>query len=100
MACGEHYYNNISIHVGWVQASIDSGPIMGIAPSASAGSTAAMEAATGMSSASPRGPRKLGAPFKSVTKKHSLQHIAVGGGAGAGGDTPPESPTLPQRRFK
>ncbi|XP_033162540.1 probable Rho GTPase-activating protein CG5521 isoform X1 [Drosophila mauritiana] len=92
-------HNRASVK-GWVQASIDSGPIMGIAPSASAGSTAAMEAASGMSSASPRGPRKLGAPFKSVTKKHSLQHIAVGGGAGAGGDTPPESPTLPQRRFK
>ncbi|XP_017082940.2 probable Rho GTPase-activating protein CG5521 isoform X2 [Drosophila eugracilis] len=92
-------HNRASVK-GWVQASIDSGPIMGIAPSASAGSTAAMEAAAGMASASPRGPRKLGAPFKSVTKKHSLQQIVVGGGGGAGGDTPPESPTLPQRRFK
>ncbi|KAH8362863.1 hypothetical protein KR084_002040 [Drosophila pseudotakahashii] len=89
-------HNRASVK-GWVQASIDSGPIMGIAPSASAGSTAAMEAAAGMASASPRGPRKLGAPFKSVTKKHSLQQIVIGG---AGGDTPPESPTLPQRRFK
>ncbi|KAI8046852.1 probable Rho GTPase-activating protein CG5521 isoform X1 [Drosophila gunungcola] len=92
-------HNRASVK-GWVQASIDSGPVMGIVPSASAGSTAAMEAAAGMSSASPRGPRKLGAPFKSVTKKHSLQQIVVGGGGGAGGDTPPESPTLPQRRFK
>ncbi|KAH8306109.1 hypothetical protein KR018_001697 [Drosophila ironensis] len=92
-------HNRASVK-GWVQASIDSVP-MGIVPSASAGSTAAMEAATGMASASPRGPRKLGAPFKSVTKKHSLQQIVVGGsGSGAGGDTPPESPTLPQRRFK
>ncbi|XP_016951179.1 probable Rho GTPase-activating protein CG5521 isoform X1 [Drosophila biarmipes] len=92
-------HNRASVK-GWVQASIDSGPIIGLAPSASAGSTAAMEAATGMTSASPRGPRKLGAPFKSVTKKHSLQQIVVGGGGGAGGDTPPDSPTLPQRRFK
>ncbi|XP_017036880.1 probable Rho GTPase-activating protein CG5521 isoform X2 [Drosophila kikkawai] len=92
-------HNRASVK-GWVQASIDSAPIMGLVPSASAGSTAAMEAATGLASASPRGPRKLGAPFKNVTKKHSLQQIVVGGGAGAGGDTPPESPTLPQRRFK
>ncbi|KPU72824.1 uncharacterized protein Dana_GF23263, isoform B [Drosophila ananassae] len=92
-------HNRASVK-GWVQASIDSAPIMGLAPSASAGSTAAMEAATGMASASPRGPRKLGAPFKNVTKKHSLQQIVVGGGGSASGDTPPESPTLPQRRFK
>ncbi|XP_064553244.1 probable Rho GTPase-activating protein CG5521 [Drosophila montana] len=90
---------------GWVQASIDAAPALGIAPSASAGSTAAMEAnsISSISSASPRGPRKLGAPFKSVTKKHSLQHIVVGGSSGgsaAGGDTPPESPTLPLRRIK
>lgn len=60
-----------------------------------------MEANTnsGITSASPRGPRKLGAPFKGVTKKHSLQQIVVGGGS-QGGDTPPESPTLPLRRAK
>ncbi|KAH8395887.1 hypothetical protein KR215_009342 [Drosophila sulfurigaster] len=96
-------HNRASVK-GWVQASIDSTPTLGIVPSASAGSTAAMEAATnsGIASASPRGPRKLGAPFKSVTKKHSLQQIVVGGSSGgsAGGDTPPESPTLPLRRIK
>ncbi|XP_017873738.1 PREDICTED: probable Rho GTPase-activating protein CG5521 isoform X1 [Drosophila arizonae] len=96
-------HNRVSVK-GWVQASIDAGPTLGIAPSASAGSTAAMEANSNSSitSASPRGPRKLGAPFKGVTKKHSLQHIVVGGSSGgsAAGDTPPESPTLPQRRIK
>ncbi|XP_015037032.2 probable Rho GTPase-activating protein CG5521 isoform X1 [Drosophila pseudoobscura] len=95
-------HNRASVK-GWVQASIDSGPMLGIAPSASAGSTAAMEAAaaSSMISASPRGSRKLGAPFKSVTKKHSLQQIVIGGGSStASGDTPPESPTMPHRRFK
>ncbi|KAH8417830.1 hypothetical protein KR222_006712 [Zaprionus bogoriensis] len=92
--------HNRSSVKGWVQASIDATPTIGIVPSASAGSTAAMEANTnsGITSASPRGPRKLGAPFKSVTKKHSLQQIVVGGSSG--GDTPPESPTLPLRRVK
>ncbi|EDW80787.2 uncharacterized protein Dwil_GK11379 [Drosophila willistoni] len=95
-------HNRASVK-GWVQASIDAAPMLGIVPSASAGSTAAMEAAAANSvaSASPRGPRKLGAPFKNVTKKHSLQHIVVGAGSSTGsGDTPPESPTLPQRRLK
>ncbi|EDV92808.1 probable Rho GTPase-activating protein CG5521 isoform X2 [Drosophila grimshawi] len=96
-------HNRASVK-GWVQASIDATPVLGIAPSASAGSTSAMEANSNSSitSASPRGPRKLGAPFKSVTKKHSLQQIVIGGSSGgsAGGDTPPESPTLPLRRIK
>ncbi|XP_036213728.2 probable Rho GTPase-activating protein CG5521 isoform X1 [Bactrocera oleae] len=88
-------HNRSSIK-GWVQASIDSNTkdIMhtGLAPSASATTTAAMEAATN-SSSSPRGARKLGAPFKSanVPKKNALQTSS---------NTPPESPTLPLRRFK
>ncbi|XP_039970702.1 probable Rho GTPase-activating protein CG5521 [Bactrocera tryoni] len=89
----DHHRSSIK---GWVQASIDSNTrdLMhtGLAPSASATTTAAMEAATN-SSSSPRGARKLGAPFKSVNvpKKNALQSSS---------NTPPESPTLPLRRFK
>uniref|UniRef100_A0A034VTC4 Putative Rho GTPase-activating protein CG5521 n=1 Tax=Bactrocera dorsalis TaxID=27457 RepID=A0A034VTC4_BACDO len=89
----DHHRSSIK---GWVQASIDSNTrdLMhtGLAPSASATTTAAMEAATN-SSSSPRGARKLGAPFKSVNvpKKNALQTSS---------NTPPESPTLPLRRFK
>ncbi|XP_053946635.1 probable Rho GTPase-activating protein CG5521 isoform X2 [Anastrepha ludens] len=88
----DHHRSSIK---GWVQASIDSNTKellhTGLAPSASATTTAAMEAATN-SSSSPRGARKLGAPFKnvSVPKKSALQTNS----------TPPESPTLPLRRFK
>ncbi|ALC45606.1 CG5521 [Drosophila busckii] len=97
-------HNRASVK-GWVQASIDATPTIALAPSPSAGSTAAMEANTmsALTSASPRGPRKLGAPFKSITKKHSLQQIVVGGssaGGSTGGETPPDSPTLPLRRIK
>lgn len=63
----------------------------GLAPSASASTTAAMEAAHAMSS--PRGGRKLGSTFKAGTKRnplHSTTHHT----------TPPESPTLPLRKFK
>ncbi|XP_030369625.1 probable Rho GTPase-activating protein CG5521 isoform X2 [Scaptodrosophila lebanonensis] len=86
-------HNRSSIK-GWVQASIDStykDVPLGIVPSASAGSTAAMEAST-LASASPRGSRKSGSTFKIAPKKHSLQQ--------SGSSTPPESPTFPMRRFK
>ncbi|XP_067619271.1 probable Rho GTPase-activating protein CG5521 [Eurosta solidaginis] len=87
----DHHRSSIK---GWVQASIDSNTKelihTGLAPSASATTTAAMEAATN-SSSSPRGARKLGAPFKSVNvpKKSALQTS----------NTPPESPTLPLKRL-
>ncbi|KAL9899872.1 putative Rho GTPase-activating protein CG5521 isoform 1-T1 [Glossina fuscipes fuscipes] len=81
---------------GWIQATIDSANAKeishGLAPSASASTTAAMEAAHAMSS-SPRGGRKLGSTFKAGTKRnplHSTTHHT----------TPPESPTLPLRKFK
>ncbi|XP_012156617.1 probable Rho GTPase-activating protein CG5521 isoform X1 [Ceratitis capitata] len=91
----DHHRSSIK---GWVQASIDSSTKdlihTGLAPSASATTTAAMEAATtNINSSSPRGARKLGAPFKGVNvpKKSALQTSS---------STPPESPTLPLRRIK
>lgn len=62
---------------------------LGIMSSASASSTAAMEAMN--SSNSPRGARKHGSTFKGGPKR---LHTA---GSQA---TPPESPTLPLRKFK
>ncbi|XP_037955587.1 probable Rho GTPase-activating protein CG5521 isoform X2 [Teleopsis dalmanni] len=82
----DHHRSSVK---GWVQASIDTNlkeiPL-GIAPSASATTTAAMEA----NSNSPRGTRKLGSTFKSAPKKTSVHSTG----------TPPESPTLPLRKFK
>ncbi|XP_065371984.1 probable Rho GTPase-activating protein CG5521 isoform X1 [Calliphora vicina] len=76
---------------GWVQASIDANMKeipLGIMPSVSASSTAAMEAMN--SSNSPRGARKLGSTFKGGPKRmYTGNHT-----------TPPESPTLPLRKFK
>lgn len=76
---------------GWVQASIDANMKeipLGIMPSASAISTADMEALS--SSNSPRGVRKLGSTLKSGPKRlQTCNHT-----------TPPESPTLPLRKFK
>ncbi|XP_073814692.1 probable Rho GTPase-activating protein CG5521 isoform X1 [Musca autumnalis] len=80
---------------GWVQASIDANMKeipLGIMPSASASSTTAMEALH--SSNSPRGARKLGSTFKTAPKRSALH------GSTSSYTTPPDSPTLPLRKFK
>lgn len=65
---------------------------LGIMPSASASSTTAMEAIH--SSNSPRGARKLGSTFKTGSKRGGLH------GSTSSYTTPPDSPTLPLRKFK
>lgn len=59
---------------------------LGITTSASATTTSAMEQNL---SSSPRGARRI-QPFKSAPKKTSVHT----------GNTPPDSPTLPLRKFK
>uniref|UniRef100_A0A1I8P732 Rap-GAP domain-containing protein n=1 Tax=Stomoxys calcitrans TaxID=35570 RepID=A0A1I8P732_STOCA len=80
---------------GWVQASIDANMKeipLGIMQSASATSTTAMEAMH--SSNSPRGARKLGSTFKSGAKRSGLHATS------SSYTTPPDSPTMPLRKFK